>query len=77
MQKTKSKKDYYAIHSRAVNDYLLGVRSNPLICTNRTIAKKLQREYNVKLEKREKVNEQYGLYMFEIVKEWLKRRLLY
>ncbi len=69
MQKTKSKKDYYAIHSRAVNDYLLGVRSNPLICTNRTIAKKLQRDYKVKLVKKEKVNEQHGLYMFEIVKE--------
>ena len=69
MQKTKSKKDYYAIHSRAVEDYLSGVRSNPMICTNRTIAKKLQKAYNVKLEKREKVNEQYGLFMYEIVTE--------
>ena len=65
--KKKSNKDYYLIHSSAVKEYLLGQRYNPMICTNYTIAKKLQKEYNVKLEKRETVNIKFGLYMFEII----------
>lgn len=69
MQKIKrSSKEYYLIHSYAVEDYLSGERNNPMICTNHKIAKKLQKKYNIKLEKRETVNEDFGLYMFEIVK---------
>lgn len=69
MQKQKKqKKDFFNIHYLEVKDYLEGKRSNPLICTNHKIAKKIQKLLKVRLEKIEWVNDEKGLAMFKIIK---------
>ena len=62
------KKDYFEKHSRAVEAFLAGERENALICTNDSIAKKLQKLFKVTLKRVETVNSNKGLFMFEIIK---------
>ena len=59
-------KDYYEINYRKIKEYLEGTRSNPLICTNKKISKKLQKDLNVKLEVVDRVDVFQGLFMYKI-----------
>lgn len=62
----KKKTDFFKKHAQLVEAYLAGERDNPLICTTDGVAEKLERRYGIVLARKEAVNPNIGLYMFEI-----------
>ncbi len=66
MGKKSTSEKFFSKHSRLVEEYLAGERENPKICTNRSIARRLEKTYNIEMVEVEPVNRSVGLYMFEI-----------
>lgn len=62
-----AKKDYFQIHSEVIERFLNGERSNNKICTTYSLAKKLERKFNITLKEVEEVDGKYGLAMFLII----------
>ena len=60
------KVNYFKMHCQSVEYYLAGERDDPIICTTESIAKKLERKYNIKMVKVKPIKEEVGLYLFEI-----------
>lgn len=61
------REDMYQKAKKNVTMFLAGERDNPKICIIPYMAERLEKEFNIILEKRETVNEARRIFMYEIV----------
>ena len=54
-------------HCRHVEEYLSGKRNNAMICTNKKIAKALEKKYEIKMVRINTLSRENGLYMYQII----------
>lgn len=62
------KRDYFKIHSKKVEEYLRGERTNLVIYTNNSIANKLEKKYNILMVLCYTVDRQNGIKKFCVMR---------